>query len=166
MNKVTIEELIESFGLKPHPEGGCFAESYRSKESIPRASLPVRFGGDRSFSTAIYYLLPGGEKSRLHRIASDEIWHHYMGDPLVVVEITSKGKVIETLLGSDVTAGQVPQHVVPAGRCFGARVQGEGYAFVGCTVAPGFDFNDFEIVEREELIGLYPNARDTIISMT
>ena len=89
-----------------------------------------------------------------------------MGDPLVVVEMTSKGKVIETLLGSDVAAGQVPQHVVPAGRCFGAHVQGDEYAFVGCTVAPGFDFNDLEIVEREELLTRYAEAADLITAMT
>ncbi len=166
MNKVTIDELIESFELKPHPEGGYFAESYRSKESIPRISLPVQFGGDRSFSTAIYFLIPGGEKSRLHRIASDEIWHHYMGEALVVVEITPEGEVIETQLGSDVMAGQVPQYVVTAGHYFGARVEGDGFAFVGCTVSPGFDFDDFEMADRDELLTLYPAAGELIRAMT
>jgi len=163
---MTIDGLIELFKLKPHPEGGYFAESYRSVESIPRISLPVRFGGDRSFSTAIYFLIPGGEKSRLHRIASDEIWHHYIGEPVVVVEITPKGETIETLLGSDIMAGQVPQHVVQAGCYFGARVEGDGFAFVGCTVSPGFDFDDFEMADRDELLTLYPEAADMIKAMT
>jgi uncharacterized protein len=166
MGKATVDEIIDRFGLEPHPEGGYFSESYRSTEVVLRTSLPVRFGGDRCFSTAIYYLLTGGDKSRFHRIASDEIWHHYMGDPLVIVEITKEGEVVETVLGNDLSAGQVPQYVVAAGRCFGARSDGDGFAFVGCTVAPGFDFGDFEMADRDELLARYPKAGDTIMSMT
>src|SRR5690242_3893946 len=111
-----VSELIERLQLTPHPEGGYFRETYRAAESIGATALPRRFSGERSISTAIYFLLEAGQCSHLHRIRSDEVWHFYAGDPLDVVEIDAVGGLRTTRLG----AGAVYQHVVPAGVWFGA----------------------------------------------
>ncbi len=139
---MTLQEVLKHFNLQPHPEGGYFQETYRSKDSF----------GDRSCSTAIYYLLPKGAHSRFHRIKSDEIWHFYLGGPLRIAELGREGSLKETLLGANVTKGQVLQYCVPAGVWFGARpAQGTEYALVGCTVSPGFDYADFEIATEKDL---------------
>ena len=116
---VTADILIKMYDLKPHPEGGYFRESYRASEYVPEKSLPDRFGGDRSFSTAIYFLIPEGKKSRLHRIKSDEIWHFYTGGPLRLVQILSSGEIQEVIMGEGFNNGHIFQHVVPAGCWFG-----------------------------------------------
>lgn len=160
---ISEEDLIAKFDLKKHPEGGYFAESYRSAEIIPRKALPSRYGGDRSFATAIYFLLPAGAVSRLHRIASDEIWHFYLGEPLEFLQISPDGKLEMLVLGPDLSAGQTIQHVVPSGFWFGARsAEGTSYSFVGCTVSPGFDFADFELADPEALCHSYPGLRKKI----
>lgn len=162
-----VDELIRAYRLEPHPEGGYFSESYRAKELVDKSALPVRFAGPRVHSTAIYFLLPEGKKSSLHRIAADEVWHFYLGGPLVIVEISPEGVVRETKLGRDFKNGEHLQHVVPAGFWFGAHpLTGSGYSFVGCTVAPGFDFADFELAEREALLRLYPQAEAQIRRLT
>lgn len=161
------DRLIASLGLQPHPEGGFFRETYRAQESIAHATLPARFTGERSFATAIYYLLGAGDRSRLHRIAADEIWHFYDGDPLLIVAIAPDGELSVTSLGSDFSAGQVPQHVVPAGCWFGAiPAEDSAYALTGCTVAPGFDFADFELGRRDALLAAYPQHRAWIEKLT
>lgn len=160
---ITIDALIQHFQLAPHPEGGFFRETYRDRGVIPHNALPKRFAGERNYSTAIYFLLPEGQRSRLHRITADEAWHFYLGDPLVVVEIGPNGTTRETTLGSDVLAGQHVQHVVPAGHWFGAYpATGSRFSLVGCTVAPGFDFADFTMGERAALLQQFPQARDVI----
>jgi len=166
-NNVTVKELVTIFDLKPHPEGGFFKETFRDLGSIPQKALPSRFKSDRNFSTAIYFLLPEGTKSRLHRIASDEVWHFYLGDPLTIVQISPKGEVEKIVLGQNVKAGQKVQHVVPEGYWFGAYPNsGSRYSFVGCTVAPGFDFADFEIGKRPELLKQFPKAKEVIEFLT
>ncbi len=156
--------------MQPHPEGGFYRETYRAAESVPAAALPERFGGERVFSTAIYFLLRGDEFSALHRIRSDELWHFYLGSRLEVVEITPGGELRVTRLGNDVAAGEVPQAVVAAGHWFGARLGSprppEAYALVGCTVAPGFDFADFEMAERADLLAACPRHESIIRTMT
>ena len=152
-------DLVRRLGLAPHPEGGFFGETYRSSGRIPKSALRPARSGDRNFSTAIYYLLPAGTRSRLHRIASDEVWHFYLGGPLELVELGPGAGVRRTVMGSVLAAGQVLQHVVPAGRWFGASPLGKGYSLVGCTVAPGFDFADFQLGERVELLVRFPGAR-------
>ena len=155
---LSIENLIKKFDLKAHPEGGYFKEYYRSSEIISRQALPSRFKGDRCFSTSIYILLPAGSISRLHRIASDEIWHFYLGGPLELLQLFPDGKMEKIVLGQDVEAGQMLQHVVPAGCWFGAKpVEGSAYSFVGCTVAPGFDFEDFELADIDALCRQFPH---------
>jgi uncharacterized protein len=161
------DDLIKALGLLPHPEGGYYRETYRSSEAIPNAGLPARFHGPRSHSTAIYYLLRAGERSKLHRIKSDEVWHFYEGDPLTIVAISPAGQLIETSLGRDFAAGQVPQHVVSAGYWFGALPdKGSAFTLAGCTVAPGFDFADFELAERAKLLAAFPQHKAWIERLT
>jgi predicted cupin superfamily sugar epimerase len=162
-----IDQLVNSLGLRPHPEGGFYRETYRAAEGIARTALPARFTGDRSYGTAIYYLLGAGDRSKLHRIMADEIWHFYAGDPLRIVAIAPDGTLTATVLGQDFAAGQVPQHVVPAGHWFGAILaEGSAYALTGCTVSPGFDFADFELGKRGELLAAFPQHRAWIEKLT
>jgi predicted cupin superfamily sugar epimerase len=161
---ISVEELIRRFDLKRHPEGGYYKESYRSSEIISREALPSRYKGDRSFSTSIYFLLPSGTVSRLHRIASDEIWHFYLGGPLELLQVSPGGKMERVILGQDVAAGQKVQRVVPAGYWFGARpADGSAYSFVGCTVAPGFHFADFEPADSADLSLRFPALKKEIL---
>jgi len=166
MENITVAELVELYGLQPHPEGGYFKETYRSNGSIPGAVLP-KHGGARDFSTGIYFLLPEGSVSKMHRIKSDEMWHFYLGGPLTVVQIGPSGKTERVVMGQDVKAGQKVQHVVPARYWFGAYPDpSSGFSFVGCTVAPGFDFADFEMGDRAQLLKEYPQAREVIERLT
>jgi uncharacterized protein len=159
---------VEEYQMQPHPEGGYFAETYRTAEQIPHAALPERFGGDRAFSTAIYFLLEGHHFSALHRIQADELWHFYTGDPLEVFVIHPESGALEIIrLGPDPDAGEVFQAVVPAGTWFGSRpVAGAAYSLVGCTVAPGFDFADFELAKREALLAAFPQHRAVVEELT
>ncbi len=165
-NNPTAEELIKRLELVKHPEGGWYRETYRSEESIQVAALSDRFTGDRSVCTAIYFLLQSGEISALHRIKSDEIWHFYSGVPLTVHVITPEGTCYPLLLGPDALAGEAFQRVVPAGCWFGAVVHQEGYSLVGCTVAPGFDFADFEMGCRERLLKQFPEQSEVVQLLT
>lgn len=150
-----IDYWKERLGLLPHPEGGFYAETYRSSERHP--GPPESFPGERALATAIYFLLPAGECSALHRIRSDELWHFYCGAPLEIAVIDGDGLLTVKRLGLDLERGEAPQHAVNAGTWFGASVAPDrGYALVGCTVAPGFDFRDFELARREELSARYP----------
>ena len=168
MTEKTAAYWVEKYHLQPHPEGGYFAETYRAAEQIPHAALPERFAGRRAFSTAIYFLLEGHQFSALHRIQADELWHFYAGDPLKVFVIhAASGKSEVIRLGPDPEAGEVFQAVVPAGAWFGSRpVTGATYSLVGCTVAPGFDFADFELAERESLLAEFPQHAEIIKRLT
>ncbi len=162
-----IRTLIRTLKLKPHPEGGYFRETYRSKGQIPYPALPSVYKGDRAFGTAIYYLLTQGSVSRLHRLASDEVFHFYSGGPLVLVQIKPDGKVLKTVLGSKLKKRHVFQHAVPAGDWFGCYLPSRvAFALLGCTVAPGFDFADFETGQREQLLKSFPKARPDILRLT
>jgi predicted cupin superfamily sugar epimerase len=160
------EKWIEVLQLRPHPEGGFFRETYRSAETISCEHLPPRFSGDRVFSTAIYFLLQGNDFSALHRIQQDEVWHFYDGGPLTVVSIAPNGALCSVNLGRNIAAGEVLQAVVPAGHVFGARPSDpRSFSLVGCTVAPGFDFADFEILTREELLERFPQHAAVITEL-
>jgi uncharacterized protein len=164
---MTAEEVASRLNLAPHPEGGFYRETYRSPEVLPRAALPERFAGPRAISTAILYLLPEGARSRLHRIASDELWHYHLGGPLEIVEITEAGIVEKSILGGDLEHGEILQKAVAAGRWFGARPKaGASWCLAGCTVAPGFDFADFRMGRRAELLASFPAARAAIAALT
>jgi predicted cupin superfamily sugar epimerase len=158
---------INHLHMLPHPEGGYYAETYRSSEFMPGEHLPGRYGSSRSFATAIYFLVAGGSFSALHRIKSDEIWHFYHGSRLTVYVIEPQGNLQIIHLGNNPEAGEVFQAVVKAGCWFGSIVQdAQSYALVGCTVAPGFDFADFELANRQALIQQYPQHQNIIQTLT
>jgi len=158
---MTLEEIIRLFDLRPHPEGGFYRESYRAPGEVPTAF------GPRAPSTCIYYLLVPDAKSRFHRLKSDEIFHFYLGDPVTWVLIHPGGLLEEKILGPAIGQGQRPQLVIPAGTWFGGFLNpGGAYALMGTTVAPGFDFADFEMAEGDKLTADFPAARDWIARLT
>lgn len=164
---MTAAYYVQAFHMQPHPEGGYFAETYRASETIPQSALPERFGGDRAFSTAIYFLLESHHVSALHRIASDEVWHFYAGGALEIFVITLTGELSVIRLGNNPDQGEVFQAVVPAGCWFGsAPARGVDFSLVGCTVAPGFDFSDFEMASREQLLTAFPMHSAVIEKLT
>lgn len=153
--------------LESHVEGGAFREVYRSDMVLPQDSLSATHKGDRNASTSIYFLLEYGEYSAFHKIASDEVWHFYDGAGVIIYEINVSGELIIHKLGKDIDKGESPQVVITAGSWFGSRVEVEnGYALCGCTVAPGFDFNDFELADRQLLIQQHPRYEKLIKELT
>jgi len=158
---------IQKLGLEPHPEGGYYRQTYRADLLLRRESLPPQFTGVRSASTAIFFLLDGANFSAFHRLRSDELWHFHVGTSLLVQVIEPDGRHSEIQLGGDPESGEVLQAVVKTGCWFASHVKdGESFALVGCTVAPGFDFEDFELAKREELVGRYPQHRELIAKLT
>lgn len=158
-----VERMVEALGLKPHPEGGFFRETFRSSRRL--ASTPD--GAHRDASTAIYFLLPAGEFSAFHRIrGSDELWHHYGGDPIEIHMIAASGDHRVTILGPDVLEGEQPQFLVPADTMQAAVARGSRFALCGCTVTPGFDFGDFEMPACDELVARFPRHEQVIRRLT
>lgn len=154
------DQLIKSLNLEPHPEGGYFKETYRSNFEVTNLESKLR-----SAITSIYYLLEKGNFSALHRIKSDEIWYYHAGQTLELVAIDLDGSLHTWMLGADVEKGQVLQVVMEAGWIFGARCV-SGYSLVGCAVAPGFHFVDFEILSREKLLSDFPQHNQLIENYT
>ncbi|PWJ42831.1 cupin domain-containing protein [Sediminitomix flava] len=165
----TAQYWIEKLEMEKHPEGGYFKETYRSDQTLKIEGLPARFSGDRSASTCILYLLEKDDFSSFHRIASDEIWHFYTGtSALEVLELSFEGDLLSHKLGSNFENGEYFQAMVPAGAWFGARLADQNenaYALVGCTVAPGFDFEDFEMAKSAELMEIFPTQKEIIEKM-
>src|SRR5687768_10678593 len=160
------EYWIDNLNLKAHPEGGFYKETYRSPETIPTSGLPFRFNAPKSFSTAIYFLLRSQDKSSFHRIKSDELWHFHYGSTLHIY-VLHETNVSEFKLGSNIEAGESLQLVIPANRWFGAKLLTPNtYSLSSCTVAPGFDFKDFEMAERQKLLGAFPNHSEIINALT
>jgi len=160
---LSAQQLIKQYCLQPHPEGGWFKETYKSTEIISASALPERFGAPRVFSTAIYFLLEQGNFSAFHRIKSDECWHFYTGDPLDVYVLQQDGNLEIVHLGNDISKGLMFQYVVPADCWFASRpAPGSIFCFAGCTVAPGFDFADFELADASTLTSLYPMHQSII----
>lgn len=158
---------VEKLQLTPHVEGGAFREVYRSDLVIPRQSLPLLFQGDRPASTHIFFLLSRGQFSAFHRIAADELWHFYAGDPLLVYELTHNGRLVTHRLGCNPADGDSLFAAVRAGSWFAsAPDSGSEYALVGCTVSPGFDFADFELADRGRLESQYPEHTELIRRLT
>lgn len=158
---------VDRLQLTSHVEGGAFREVYRSPLILSRKSLPLFFQGDRNASTHIYFLLAKGQFSAFHRIASDELWHFYAGDPLLIYEIGHNGRLIIHRLGNRPDKGESFHAVVSAGSWFASAPAPESdYALVGCTVAPGFDFADFELADRDTLACQYPEHAEVIRRLT
>jgi predicted cupin superfamily sugar epimerase len=155
--------IIEQLALVPHPEGGFYRETYRAPLTVPTPR------GPRAACTAIYFLLPAGVFSALHRVASDEVWHHYAGDPVDLHIAEGEGASARfsiVLLGPDHARGERPQHVVRAGAWQAAVPRGDRFALCGATVAPGFDFADFELPPRQELLARFPAHAPLVTSLT
>ncbi len=159
------EYWINQLDLQAHPEGGFYKETHRSAETIPQNGLPTRFPGPRSFSTAIYFLLRSQDCSLFHRIKSDELWHWHAGGTLSIYVLDRKGMKIH-FLGDNPEKAEFPQLVIPANAWFGAKVNQGDFVLAGCTVAPGFDFDDFELADRRVLINQYPAHKEVIEMLT
>ena len=154
---LSAELLIQKYNLQQHPEGGWYKETYKSTESIQEDALPERFEHSRAFSTAIYFLLEQGNFSAFHRIKSDECWHFYAGQTMQVFIIQLNGDLDIINLGNDISNDELFQYVVPANCWFASKPAAKSnFCFVGCTVAPGFDFADFELADAKTLSDLYP----------
>lgn len=162
-----INQLIDKLNLEPHPEGGYFKETYRSAGVISSEELGIDYDSERNISTCIYFLLTSEIFSAFHKIKQDEFWHFYSGSPISLQMISENGQHKEVRIGSDILNGQVPQFVVPGGGYFAASVIEENsYALVGCTVAPGFDFRDFTLPSRKELLDKFPEYGNLIKAYT
>ncbi len=146
---------IDHLDLKPHPEGGHYNEVYRSAEVIEKNSLPKRYGGKRSFSTSIYFLLQKDKKSAFHRIKSDETWYYHDGGLLEIIVLDETGTLTKNILGLDVESGAQPQLTILMNRWFAARSLSE-FTLVSCSVSPGFDFDDFELGDYLTMAKKYP----------
>ena len=158
---MNAKKIISKLQLQPHPEGGFYKETYRSDQSIP-----IDGEKTRNVSTAIFYLLENKDKSHFHRIQSDELWFFHSGEPLDIVYL-QHNQQFSILLGNNIENGEVPQALIPAHTWFASRIKnGTGYSLVSCTVAPGFDFSDFELANREELITEYPHLKTIIEEFT
>ena len=166
----TAREIIDALGLRPHPiEGGFFRETYRSAGAVPAAVLPegYRSATGRSFGTAIYYLLTPETFSELHRLPTEEVFHLYLGGPVRMLQLGPDGQGREIVIGTDILAGQQPQVVVPPGVWQGSRLEpGVDFALLGATMAPGFDYADYEQGGRGDLIALYPEFAEVIRILT
>ena len=178
---MTADEVKRALGLEPHPrEGGWFAETYRTAALMPASALAsttdtVGYDGPRRFSTAIYYLLEPTTFSEMHRLASDEVFHHYAGVAVEMLQLWPDGQVERVVIGNDLLAGQRPQVLVPKGVWQGSRLlpeavregaQEDAWALMGCTVSPGFEYADYETSTRSKLVERYPAADATIVALT
>jgi predicted cupin superfamily sugar epimerase len=166
-DQLSADEVKRVLGLRPHPrEGGWYVRTWESQEMI---ALP-RFTGGRRTSTAIYYLLEPGTFSEMHVLASDEVFHHYLGGAVEMLQLFEDGSSAVTVIGKDIAAGQVLQHVVPRGVWQGSRMLASGsgpqatgeWALLGCTVSPGFEFEDYRDAGAEELVARWPGEAERI----
>jgi uncharacterized protein len=164
---MNAEQIIEILGLKPHPrEGGFFLESYRSKHFIAQSAI-AQYPSDRRESTAIYYLLTPTTFSRLHRLTGDEVFHHYAGDAVEMLQLFDDGSSRHIRIGKDLVAGERPQVLAPANVWQGSRLTpGGSWALLGCTVAPGFEYEDYVDAPREFFLERYPLEEELICALT
>ncbi|VYT90929.1 cupin [Clostridium tertium] len=153
----SAEYYIENLSMEPHIEGGYFKESFVSTDNIRT---------DKKLWSSIYFLLMTGEVSNFHRLKSDELWYYHDGEALTIYMITEEGKLITKQLGKNIECGEEPQVLVPKGCIFGSAMNNNGYALVGCMVSPAFEYDEFELFTRKELLDLYPDYRDIIIKLT
>ena len=157
---------IEKLKLLPHPEGGYYKEVYRDLGVVKQDALASEFSGDRNLSTAIYYLLEKGDFSCFHRIKSDELWHFYSGDSVNIYYL-DKEKLHTLKLGLNIEKGESPLCAVPKNTWFAAELQEDSeFAIMGCTVAPGFDFTDFEKATKDDLEHFAGNHQELIKRLT
>lgn len=152
----SVEYWISNLNLQTHPEGGFFAETYRSDEEISNDALPERYDSGRCFSTSIFFLLTRDTYSKFHKLKSDEIWHYNYGGKLNIYCIEPDGKMTVHSFGPDIDKGDKLQFTIPKNTWFAAEVSEGEYVLLSCTVAPGFDFDDFELADTTALIETFP----------
>jgi predicted cupin superfamily sugar epimerase len=168
----SAEDIKRLLGLVPHPrEGGCFVRTYESGEYIPASALDPRYNSPRLTGTAIYYLLEPHTFSEMHKLRSDEIFHFYLGDPVEILQLSTDGSGRVVNLGTNLAAGERPQVIVPHGVWQGSRLaphatSSYGFALLGCTVSPGFEFEDYEEASRAELLAQWPAWAEMIQART
>jgi predicted cupin superfamily sugar epimerase len=164
---LTAEQIRELLQMRPHPiEGGFFAETYRGVPVVPQSLLPG-YPGDRAISTAIYYLLTPDAFSAMHRVRGDEMFHFYLGDPVEMLQLKEDGSGEVIVLGQDIAAGMRLQHNVPGGVWQGSRVRAGGkYALLGTTMAPGFEYDDYETGTLRELSSQFPKYSAMVAALT
>ncbi len=159
----TAEYWIQHLNLTLHSEGGFFREIYRSNVEADHKNLPHGYQGSRRLSTSIYYLLRSGDISRFHRLRSDEVWYYHYGSSVKIILINQEGHKYTKLLGPRPEKAEQPQVVVPAGTIFGAEIiESNSFGLYGCMVTPGFEYDDFEIFNKEDLIQAYPKYAELI----
>jgi uncharacterized protein len=165
---LTAEDVRKLLKLEPLAgEGGLFAEAYRSTHRLPKEALSRCYAGERSLSTAIYYLLTPETFSAMHRLRGDEVYHFYLGDPVEMLKLKPDGSAEALLLGQDLGGGMRLQQVVCGGTWQGSRlVPGGSFALMGTTMAPGFDPADFELGKRDVLSAQYPVYAPLIAMLT
>lgn len=157
---MNAKEIIESLQLQPHPEGGYYKETYRCNQL-----MITEANKERNISTAIYFLLENENKSHFHKIKSDELWFFHQGETLEIL-IIENNQLKKIALGNNIAQGETPQAMVPANTWFASRVKNSvGYSLVSCTVAPGFDFLDFEMAKKSTLLAEYPLLKNEIENM-
>lgn len=160
-NKASADFWIDKLNLTPHPEGGFYKRTFTSPVSVAAQA------GSRQVASAIFYLLKSGQKSLFHRLRSDEIWFFHTGSPLKIHQILPTGVLKQEVLGLGSPKCALPQLHIGAGIWFGGEViEKESFALVSCAVAPGFDFEDFELASRKQLIGLFPQHKALIEQFT
>jgi predicted cupin superfamily sugar epimerase len=163
----TAKQIVEMLGLKPHPTCGLVAETYRSKQQIPQQALPAAYEGSRPFGSVLYFMVTPQAQIRLHCIRSDQMYHHYLGDPLEVLLLYPGGSGVAKVIGSDLAAGMRPQLFIPGGTFHISRLRkGSSFALLGTTEWPGVEPSDVELGDRDKLMADYPRFRDEINEFT
>lgn len=168
--RLTAERIIELLGLKPHPTCGFVAETYRAQKRIPDEALPTAYAGSRPFASVLYFMVTADAQIRLHRIRSDQMYHHYLGEPLEVLLLYPDGTGEITIIGPDLAAGMRPQLLIPGGTFHTSRLQKistpTGFALLGTTEWPGFESADLELADPTKLIAAYPTLHREIEEFT
>jgi len=167
--RISAQELKTLLHLEPHPrEGGWFRQTWKADhDALPQSALPARYAGPRAAGTAIYYLLEPNSFSEMHRLQSDEVFHFYLGDPVEMLQLYPDGGGRQIVLGTDIAGGEWPQVVVPKSVWQGSRlIPGGKLALLGCTVSPGFEYEDYESGRRDDLVRAWPDWRDLIHALT
>jgi uncharacterized protein len=166
MNEKAQSYIIQ-FNLQLHPEGGYFREVYRSDEILKKEFLPLRYDGDRNLATSIYFLLEGKQISKFHRLKSDEQWHFYDGCTIEIYILNEYGELSFITLGKNISSGEIFQTVIKQNQWFAAELAYKNsFCLVGCVVSPGFDFSDFELARREELLAKFSQHKELITKFT
>ncbi len=161
----TKDYWVKNLEMSAHPEGGYYSVEYVSPHKISDNELEISFKGQRALASSIYFLIEEGNVSNFHRLTSDEIWYYHDGEPLTVAVITPSGEYISYEIGLDFEKGQRPQVLVPAGSIFGSYPT-KDYSLVSCMVSYAFEFEDFELFKRDDLVKMYPEHVEIINKLT